>query len=56
MRREDQLAIVGARLFAGNDAGGIAWDGERAEPVIIRAAELVPAPYLGEIAGPLSSK
>jgi isopentenyldiphosphate isomerase len=48
----DGLVLVGhaafAALTAGDDAAvaGQAWDGATVEPVSVRAAELVPAPYL----------
>ena len=51
----DGLVVVTATAFTalagGADADGIAWDGERAEPVVVGAAELVPAPYFIELSG-----
>lgn len=52
----DGLVLVGhddfARLAAGDEARapGRAWDGRAVEPVEVGAHELVPAPYLAEIA------
>lgn len=47
------LVLVGhdgaAALLAGGTARGVEWDGEARRTLTVRAAELVPAPYLPEI-------
>ena len=43
------------RLLEGTDVPGIAWDGARAEATMVRRAELVPAPYLQQIAEHLAA-
>ena len=39
-----------ALVTTGAPAAGVAWDGTRAHPVFVTVDELVPAPYLAEIA------
>ena len=52
------MAAVGfAALATGRDApvDALAWDGERVRRTTVRAAELVPSPYLGSLAGALAA-
>jgi isopentenyldiphosphate isomerase len=57
----DGLVLVGHDAFAalaGGSADGVparAWDGERVRAAEVRAAELVPSPYLPALAGPLAA-
>jgi isopentenyldiphosphate isomerase len=46
-----------AALAAGRDgqAGALAWDGDRVRRATIRAAELVPSPYLGQLVPALAA-
>ena len=37
-------------LIGGGESAGISWDGIRERAVVVSGAELVPAPYLGELA------